>query len=103
MLKRHLIKEDPVISKYIDEVRQKLKSRLKNVFLFGSRARGDAWEGSDYDIALIVDDRDRKLEEMILDVSTFLLDKFDVLISTQIFTEDEWILEKKLPLGINIL
>jgi predicted nucleotidyltransferase len=55
MPKKYIINEDPVISKYIDEVRHRLKSRLKNVYLFGSRARGDAWEGSDYDIALIVD------------------------------------------------
>jgi len=103
MSKKYLINEDPVVSKYIDGVQHRLKSRLKNVYLFGSRARGDAWEGSDYDIALIVDDRDRKLEEIILDVSTLILDQFDALISTQIFTEDEWSLEKKLPLGINIL
>lgn len=103
MSKKYLISEDPVVSKYIDGVRNRLKSRLKKIYLFGSRARGEAWEGSDYDIALIVDDRDRKLEEMILDVSTLILDQFDALISTQIFTENEWKLERKLPLGINIL
>jgi len=103
MSKKYLISEDPVVSKYIDGIRHRLKSRLKNIYLFGSRARGEAWEGSDYDIALIVDDRDRKLEEIILDVSTLILDQFDALISTQIFTEDEWNLERKLPLGINIL
>jgi predicted nucleotidyltransferase len=103
MSKKYLINEDPIVSKYIDGVRHRLKSRLKNIYLFGSRARGEAWEGSDYDIAIIVDDRDRKLEEMILDVSTLILDQFDALISTQIFTEDEWKLERKLPLGINIL
>ena len=40
---------------------------------------------------------------MILDESTLILDQFDALISTQIFTENEWKLERKLPLGINIL
>ena len=39
---------------------------------------------------------------MILDVSTFLLDHYDVLVSTQIFTLTEWGYEKKLPLGLNI-
>jgi predicted nucleotidyltransferase len=103
MSKKYLINDDPVVSKFIEGVRQKLKSRLKNVYLFGSRARGDAWEGSDYYIALVVKDRDQNLEDMVLDISTFLLDQFEVLISTHIFTEEEWLLEKKLPLGINIL
>lgn len=100
---KYLIENDPVVSKYIDGIRRRLKSRLKNVYLFGSHARGDAWQGSDYDMALVVKDRDRNLEEAVLDVSTFLLDEFEVLISTHIFTEEEWSLEKKLPLGINIL
>ena len=103
MSNKYIITNDPVVSKYVDEVRHKLKSRLKDVYLFGSRARGDAWEGSDYDIALVVKDRDRNLEDAVLDVSTYLLDEFEVLISTHIFTEEEWLLEKKLPLGINIL
>ena len=103
MSKKYLISEDPVVSTYIEGVQHRLKSRLKNMYLFGSRARGDAWEGSDYDIALVVKDRDQNLEDLVLDVSTFLLDQFEVLISTHIFTEEEWSLEKKLPLGINIL
>ncbi len=103
MSKKDLLNNDPVVSKYTDSVRDRLKSRLKNIYLFGSRARGDAWEGSDYDIALIVKNRDRTLEEAVLDISTYLLDEFEVLISTQIFTEDEWQLESKGSLGKNII
>ena len=101
--KKYFINNDPVVSKYTDSVRHRLKSRLKNIYLFGSRLLGEAWVGSDYDIALIVDDRDRVLEENILDVSTSILDQFDVLISTQIFTEHEWQLESKTNLGRNIV
>lgn len=103
MSNKYLIENDPVLSQYIDGIRRRLKSRLKNVYLFGSRARGDSWEGSDYDIALVVTDRDRSLEEAVLDVSTFLLDEFEVLISTQIFTEEEWQIESKGSLGKNII
>ncbi len=103
MSNKYLIENDPVVSKYIDSIRRRLKSRLKNVYLFGSRARGDSWEVSDYDMALVVKDRDRKLEEAVLDVSTFLLDEFEVLVSTQIFTEDEWQLEGKGSLERNII
>lgn len=103
MSKKYLITSDPVVSKYTDRVRDRLKSRLKNIYLFGSRARGNSWEGSDYDMALIVDKKDRDLEEKILDVSTSLLDQYDVLISTQVFTEYEWQLASKCSLGKNII
>ena len=103
MSNKYIITNDPVVSKYVDEVRHKLKSRLKGAYLFGSRARGNAWQESDYDMALIVDKRDRNLEAKILDVSTSLLDQFHVLISSQIFTEYKWQLESKCSLGKNII
>ncbi|MFZ5519493.1 MAG: nucleotidyltransferase domain-containing protein [Candidatus Zhuqueibacterota bacterium] len=103
MKRKSLVIKDPVVSEYVNQSRQRLGDRLKNIYLFGSRARGDAWEGSDYDYALIVDVRDRILEDAILDVSTLLLDKFEVLVSTQIFTEQEWVIEHNLPLGQNII
>ncbi|MBN2012569.1 nucleotidyltransferase domain-containing protein [candidate division KSB1 bacterium] len=88
---------------YSTGVQRNLGSRLKKLYLFGSRARGDAWEGSDYDFALVVDKRDSELDNTILDISVMLLDQYEVLISTQVFTEYEWKLEHKFPLGINIL
>jgi predicted nucleotidyltransferase len=103
MTARYSSIKDPVVHEYVQKIRRQVGGRLKSLYLFGSRARGDAWEGSDYDIALVVNDRDRKLEEVVLDVSTFLLDQFDVLISTQIFSEQEWAIESKLPLGRNII
>ena len=101
--KKDLLNKDPVASKYAEGVRDRLKSRLKNIYIFGSRARGESWEGSDYDMALAVKDRDRNIEEAVLDVSTFLLDEFEVLVSTQIFTEDEWQIESKGSMGKNII
>lgn len=94
--------KDPVIAEYILRVRKKLGRRLLQMYLFGSRARGDFWKGSDYDFAVVVEYRNHELEEAILDVSTFLLDHYDVLVSTQIFTLSEWEFENKLPLGLNI-
>jgi len=94
---------DPIIKEFALEVRKQLGARVKNLYLYGSRARGDAWEGSDYDYALLVDKRDRDLEETLLDIVVDILDRHDALISAQIFTEEEWALESKLALGINII
>ena len=94
--------QESFVVEFVKRIRQKLKDRLKQIYLFGSQARGDAWEGSDYDFAVVVDFRDNELEEAVLDVSTFLLDHYDVLVSTQIFSLSEWMIENKLPLGLNI-
>ena len=98
-----ILYSDPIVREYNRAIRRKLGARLKKAYLFGSHARGDAWQGSDYDYALVVDYRDSELEDKILDISALILDRHDALISTQIFTEQEWQLENKLPLGINIL
>lgn len=92
-----------IIKDFTSSVRNKIGSKLKKILLFGSRARGDAWEGSDYDIAVIVDYRDRQTESDVLDAAVSILDKYDVLISAQIFDEKEWESESELPLGLIIL
>ncbi len=103
MKKKYSPAKDPVIDEFALAVRKHLGSRVKSLYLYGSRARGDAWEGSDYDYAIIVDKRDRQLEETVLDAAYGILDQYEELISAQIFSEEEWALEKKSPLGLNIL
>ena len=93
---------DPVITGFVSDLREKIGNRLIKITLFGSRARGEAWEGSDYDFAIIIDHRDHKIENEILDAVVRILDQYDELISTQIFDESEWELESRMPLGILI-
>jgi predicted nucleotidyltransferase len=43
------------------EVEQRFPGRVKSVVLFGSRARGDARDGSDYDVAVFIENlKDRR-------------------------------------------
>ncbi|HEC49623.1 MAG TPA: nucleotidyltransferase domain-containing protein, partial [Candidatus Desulfofervidus auxilii] len=49
------IQQDTIIKEFTQKLRQQLGDRLKEVILFGSRARGDWEEGSDYDFLIIVD------------------------------------------------
>lgn len=46
--------QDKVLKKYIDSLRAHFKNRLKNILLFGSRARGDHSTNSDYDCVLLL-------------------------------------------------
>lgn len=45
---------DPVLSRFRDELDRIYGDRLDRVVLFGSRARGDAGPDSDYDVAVFL-------------------------------------------------
>lgn len=76
---------------------------VKRVILFGSQARGDSWEGSDYDFAVIVRKKNERSIKDIRGTEVAFLNKFDMLSSSIIFDESEWEKHRRLPIGINIL
>jgi len=47
---------DPIIVKFRDAVQELYGSRVQRMVLYGSRARGDARPGSDYDVAVFLTD-----------------------------------------------
>ena len=69
---------------------RKIGSHVKQIFLFGSHARGDAWAGSDYDMLVIVDKRTPDIREKTLDIAEEMMNKYEKLFSTLIYDEDEW-------------
>lgn len=108
--KKHKIKSeakknpvDKISQEFANSVRRKLGNHVKEIILFGSRARGEFTEGSDYDILIIVDKRERQIQEMVLDESAEIMDKYDALIGYIVCDEDEWEKKKKFPIGLNIL
>ena len=48
--------DDPVLKRFRDALDALYGDRIERVVLFGSRARGDAHEDSDYDIAVFLKD-----------------------------------------------
>ena len=87
---------------YANLLRKKLGSQLKQVFLFGSQARGDSWEGSDYDILVIVDKRTPDIREETLDVSVEMMNRYDKLFAVLLYSEKEWQRAQDFPLAWNI-
>jgi predicted nucleotidyltransferase len=58
---------DPVIAKFRRALSDLYGLRIERVVLFGSRARGDARQDSDYDIAIFLrdlDNRDREVDRL---------------------------------------
>ena len=50
----HLVALDPELSRFRDAVRAHYGRRLERIVLFGSRARGDHRDDSDYDVGVFL-------------------------------------------------
>lgn len=87
---------------FANQVRLALGNHILQVILFGSRARQEHTEYSDYDIAMIVNQHSDDIHEKILDIEIDMLNHHDTLFSTILYDVQEWELEKKSPLGWNI-
>jgi predicted nucleotidyltransferase len=55
---------NPVITRFRDAVTEIYGDRIERVVLFGSRARGDARDDSDYDIAVFLRDLEDRAHDM---------------------------------------
>ena len=87
---------------YSKNLREKLGGRVKQIILFGSHARSDSWEGSDYDMLVVVDKRTPKIREKTLDVSEEMMNKHERLFTTLLYDESEWHNAQDFPLAWNI-
>lgn len=94
---------DKISAEFAKRVRKRLKHHLKSIILFGSRARGDFHEGSDYDFLLVVDKKKKAYDNILLNISVDFLNKYEVLIGDIICDESEWENKKRFPIGLNIL
>jgi predicted nucleotidyltransferase len=66
---------DPVLTRFRKALDEMYGDRLDRVVLFGSRARGDAHDQSDYDVAVFVRDMDDRGAELyrLADLSTDII------------------------------
>ena len=77
--------DDPVLARVRDALRAMYGDNLDRIVLFGSRARGDAREDSDYDVAVFLKSMPDSWEEMgrLADLRVDLIDEtglfFDLL------------------------
>ncbi len=93
---------DQVVQEFVAALREKLGSRVRQILLFGSRARGEAREGSDYDMLVIVDHRSPEVRSTILEIESRLMDRYGVLVTTILRSQEEWERSQAFPLALNI-
>src|SRR3954452_12245935 len=86
---------DPILKRFRAALDEMYGDRLERVVLFGSKARGDAGEDSDYDIAVFLKD----LKEGDLDTRWRELDRLGHLRSPILIDTEAFIAAKPYPAG----
>lgn len=95
------IQSDPVLRFFAGAVRGAVGSHLKEIILFGSRARGDASVESDYDLLVVVDRVDPAIVHGIDEIAGEALLKHRAVISAFPISEEDRKKRKYSPLLIN--
>lgn len=81
--------DDEVLEHFLREIRKRLGEHLKEVILFGSRARGDNVPGSDYDCLAVLDEVSPRAKDIIDEVAGELLFQYNALFSIFPLSEEE--------------
>jgi predicted nucleotidyltransferase len=76
--------DDPMLKRFRAALDWVYGARIERMALFGSRARGDAREDSDYDVAVVLRDMADRFAEMdrLADLGTDILNKTGEFIHT---------------------
>jgi uncharacterized protein len=82
--------ETEIMREFAARVREALPGRIKAVYFYGSRARGDAEVDSDYDLALVVDRRDEELDDRVCRLTVEWMDRYDVFVDHFITPEENF-------------
>lgn len=96
-------KIEEILTEFKKEVQILYGSRLKNVLLYGSWARGEAGEGSDIDVVVILEGDvtpGREIDRMI-DIITEITLKYETVISVYPVSEEAYFSVRS-PLLLNI-
>ncbi len=83
--------EDEVwLKDYSKALRDRFPGLVKEVLVFGSKARGDATEQSDLDIIVVIQDGDWRRKRAIREPGYILSIGTEVVPSIIVYTVDEW-------------
>ena len=93
--------EDKKLEIFVGRVKKLFEGHLKKAILFGSRARGDSVEGSDYDFLLIFDNVTPEVKENISELTGEMLYEYSVIFSAFPFTEESLHKKRYSPFIIN--
>ncbi len=83
-------KDDQVIRQFLEKLRERFGTHLKNIIFFGSRARGEGVFGSDYDFVIVLDEVSSKSKDTIDEVVGDILNQFNAVFSVFLISEKKF-------------
>lgn len=81
--------ESPALNYFVERIRKDLGANLVEIVLFGSKARGDDEEGSDYDCLVVVREYNHAVKDQVDDAAGDTLYEFSEVISAFPITAEE--------------
>jgi uncharacterized protein len=99
---KRTMRTDPVLRFFKDAVAGVLGSHLRQIVLFGSRARGDAKAGSDYDLLVVVDKVNSQVVNGIDDIAGKALVDHGAVVSAFPIAEADRAKRRYSPLLLNV-
>lgn len=97
-----LVKKDNILLLFSDKLKEQLGYHLKQIILFGSKARGDDAPDSDYDCLAIVDSLSPVINETIDEIAGEFLYQYNVVFSVFPVSEKRYHTQVHNPFFINV-
>lgn len=82
--------EEKAIETFVRQLQDELESEIKDIRMFGSKARGDAGPESDLDVLVLVQDPAYALKHKILWIASEISLNYGVLLSPRIIPPAAW-------------
>ena len=92
-----------VTETFLTTLRADLGQSLKEVWLFGSRARGDALPDSDFDILVVAEGDLSETRRIVQEAEWHCMETLGALVASIVYTPEIWQMARSSPLGWNIL
>ena len=101
-MKTNIKKFDLIVKKVANDLKVELRGQIIDIILFGSRARGDFQNESDYDILVLVTKKTKALIDQIDDIVWEIAWEHNVVITAFVYEKSRFENDRFEPLFMNI-
>ena len=93
---------DTAILEFRAGIRSVLGDRLREIWLFGSRARGDNRPDSDYDFLVVAEGDRTELRKIVADQENEIMLRLGAICASVVYTPGLWERTLNTPFGMNV-